>query len=95
MQEKVEDPEFAKALANVFDVTILKEGDSVFYSTFEPPSYSETGVVKSDNPHKEGVTVHGDGWKQYVSMWQIMKVERNGELLYSNMPGQEKVFKGY
>ncbi|MMZ45720.1 hypothetical protein D3C75_410270 [compost metagenome] len=68
------------------DVTQLKDGDEVHYlghSDKTPfKAIIETGLVKGDNIYNEGVFVYGDDWKQYVSMWFIVKVCRNGETIY-------------
>ena len=38
--------------------------------------------VKSENIYKDGVEVHGEGWKQYVGKWFIEKVIRNEKIIY-------------
>lgn len=101
-QERVyEDPEFLKSKSEAIDVTLLLDGDTVTYLVPEPPTFTSTGTVKGDNSYKEGVFVHGvdpetgKGWRQYVSMFQIIEVIRNGEVFYSNLPGKGEVFKSY
>lgn len=65
------------------DVTTLRKNDIVYYiSTGDGGFITEKGTVPEDNMYKDGVEVHGDGWKQYVSEWFIFKVERDGEVIY-------------
>lgn len=67
----------------VCDVTNLKSGDVIHYLTHEKGNYFiEKGVLKGDNIYDEGVKVHGEDWKQYVSKYFINKVERNSELIF-------------
>lgn len=63
----------------VCDVSILKSGDSVYYYNRDNGEFIiDKGIIKEDNIYSDGVEVHGDEWKQYVSKWFICKVERNG-----------------
>lgn len=65
------------------DVSILKKGDLVSYYHHENGKfYVEQGVLKDDNLYSDGVEVHGNDWKQYVSKWFICKVERGDEILF-------------
>lgn len=67
----------------VCDVTNLKSGDVVYYFNYDKGEYLlDKGVLKDDNIYDEGVKVHGEDWKQYVSKYFINKVERNGEVLF-------------
>lgn len=67
----------------VCDVKGLKNRDVIHYLTHDKGEYFiEKGVLKGDNIYDEGVRVHGEDWKQYVSKYFINKVERNGELVF-------------
>lgn len=67
----------------VCDVTSLKSGDVIHYLTHEKGKFLiEKGVLKGDNIYDEGVKVHGEDWKQYVSKYFINKVERDDELVF-------------
>lgn len=63
-----------------FDTREAKDGDLVTY--FSRYNEISTGVVKGDNPHKEGVDVYGTDWRQYAGKWFILKVERDGKVIY-------------
>lgn len=65
------------------DVSTLSKGDVVYYFHHKNGKfYIENGVLKEDCIYKDGVELHGEGWKQYVSKWFVCKVERNGEVLF-------------
>lgn len=66
------------------DVTILESGDIVFYYNLDDngKAIMDRGEVRGGNPYIDGVTVYGDGWKQYVSKWFISEVEREGVTIY-------------
>ena len=73
-----------------YDVLQLKKGDIVHYYTHEKGKFFiEKGTLHDDNLYVEGVEVHGNGWKQYVSKWFICKVERNEEVLFDTTPVEE------
>jgi len=65
------------------DVSILKNGDIVYYYNIDNgKAIIDQGTVKEDNWYTDGVEVHGEDWKQYVSKWFICKVERDGKILF-------------
>lgn len=67
----------------IFDVTTLKTGDIVNYFAHENGKYFiEQGEVREENLYKDGVEVHGEGWRQYVGKWFIDKVTRNGIVIF-------------
>lgn len=67
----------------VCDVSILIKGDLVHYYNNEDGKFIvDKGSLNEDNLYSDGVEVHGEGWKQYVSKWFICKVERNGDILF-------------
>jgi len=67
----------------IFDVTTLEIGDIVYYLAHENGKFFvEQGEVRSENLYKDGVDVHGEGWKQYVGKWFIEKVVRNGIVIF-------------
>jgi hypothetical protein len=68
-----------------YDVTIIKDGDIIMFHKFDKGWIIEKGIVKGDNCYEDGVTVYGDGWKQYVGKWFIVSIERAGKLIYNNM----------
>lgn len=75
------------AEGNTIDPSILKKADVVHYYGYAEvegklTSVVEVGTVKEDNIYKDGVDVHGDGWRQYVGKWFIVKVERDGKVLF-------------
>lgn len=77
---------YCKDSSAVIDVYILQAGDIVYYTIVENGELMiEKGLVKYDNLYNEGVTVYGEGWKQYVSKWFIIKVERGGEVVYEQV----------
>jgi hypothetical protein len=68
-----------------YDVSILKKGDVVHYTAHEGGKFFiEKGTLTEDNLYSDGVEVHGEGWKQYVSKWFICKVERNDNVIYES-----------
>lgn len=70
---------------DVCDVTMLKKGDLLhYYNHNEGEFIIDKGTLKEDNLYSDGVEVHGNGWKQYVSKWFICKVERNGEVIFTS-----------
>lgn len=81
--------ELEKAKTEAFDVSTAEAGDKVTYLyPTNDPGY-EVGYVRSSTSYTEGITVHesltGEStWKQYVSMFFIIKVERNGEVIFYN-----------
>ena len=67
----------------LFDVTTLKTGDIVYYLAHENRNYFiEQGEVRNENIYKDGVEVHGEGWRQYVGKWFINKIIRNEKVIY-------------
>jgi hypothetical protein len=65
------------------DPKILTDGDVVYYYNYDQSQFLiDQGTVKGNNLYVDGVTVHGDGWKQYVGKWFICKVERNGQIIF-------------
>ena len=67
-----------------FDVTTLIKGDVIHYYAHENGKFFiEQGNVKEDNIYSDGVEVHGDGWKQYVSKYFICKVLRNDKIIFA------------
>jgi len=61
----------------------LRDGDIVFYSNFDMGKFLiDKGTVKGDDCYRDGVEVHGDGWKQYVSKYFIVKVVRNKAVIF-------------
>ena len=67
----------------LFDVTTLKIGDIVNYFAHDNGNYFiEQGEVRSENIYKDGVEVHGEGWRQYVGKWFINKIIRNEKVIY-------------
>ncbi|MEK4669179.1 hypothetical protein [Niallia sp. FSL R7-0271] len=67
----------------ILDVSTLKENDIVRYYNFDNGKFLiDEGIVKSDNIYKDGIEVHGDGWKQYVGKWFISEVIRNNQTIY-------------
>jgi len=67
------------------DVTNLIKGDIVYYSNYDNGKFLiDRGILKGNNIYSDGVQVHGDGWKQYVSKYFIVKVERGGQVIFED-----------
>lgn len=65
------------------DVAILEKGDVIHYHNIDRGKFIiDVGTLNGDNIYDEGVQVHGEDWKQYVSKYFINKVERNGEIIF-------------
>lgn len=69
------------------DTTIFESGDIVFYYNLDENGKAiiDRGEVRGENHYVDGVTVHGDGWKQHVGKWFIAKVERGGKFIYEQV----------
>jgi hypothetical protein len=66
-----------------FDVTTLTGGEEVHYLNRDKGEFLvDQGTVKGENLYKDGVTVYGEGWKQYVGKWFIVKVVKDGKVLF-------------
>jgi len=75
----------------LFDVTTLKTGDIIHYLAHDNGNYFiEHGEVKSENIYKDGVEVHGEGWKQYVGKWFIDRIIRDEKVIYEKEKTNEK-----
>lgn len=64
------------------EVDTLQAGDVVRYYNFDGEFKMDEGVVNEDNIYKDGVEVHGDGWKQYVGKWFIDEVIRDNKTIF-------------